>query len=393
MQPTDFKSDRAGRVIRAPLGYWAYVPNALPPKVDLHRQLVVRLSLAERELGRLSGMGTTLPNPYLLIGPFLRKEAVLSSRIEGTVAALSDLFFFEAAPSDPPRVGDVREVANYVRAMQTGLDSKRSLPMSLRLIRELHRVLMSGVRGEQMTPGEFRTSQNWIGRAGCLLDEATLVPPPVPEMHQALDAFEKFLHAPTDLPPLVRLALIHYQFEAIHPFVDGNGRIGRLLISLLLCEEGLLPSPLLYLSAFFERRRQDYYGRLLAVSREGAWEAWVDYFLEGVAEQSVDAMQRAIRLRALRDKYNVRLQKARSSALLVKLVDALFDHPAITVRRSAQLLKVTTRASSLNIGKLVDAGILSEATGRARNRLFVAREIIRVIDEDLAPPGTDARTP
>lgn len=385
VQLSDFKSDRTGRVIKAPGGYWAFVPNPLTPALDLVGQLVGRLAEAERALGRLGGVGTSLPNPCLLINSFVRREAVLSSRIEGTEASLSDLLFFEAAPSLPPRPPDVREVANYVRALELGLSPGRRLPMSLRLMRDMHRLLMTGVRGSHLTPGEFRRSQNWIGAPGCKLEDASIVPPPVPEMNEALDAFEKYLHAPSDEPELVRLALIHYQFEAIHPFLDGNGRIGRLLISLLLCEWGLLPSPLLYLSAFFERRREEYYSRLLGVSQKGEWEAWIDFFLTGVAEQSLDAVSRARRLQALRDRYHARLQRARSSARLLKLVDGLFDHPAMSIRGAARLLGVTQRAASLNIFKLVDAGILAEATGRARNRIFVARSIISTIEEELPP--------
>jgi len=385
LEPSDFQPDRAGKPLRIPVGYWAFVPKPLPPRLVLGLPLISRAGAAERALGQLSGVGVTLPNPFLLIGPFARREAVLSSRIEGTLASLSDLFVFEAAPSLPSQPPDVKEVANYVRALEWGLASGRALPISLRLIRDLHRELMAGVRGEHLTPGEFRTSQNWIGAPGCTLDQAAFVPPPVHQMTEALDAFEKYLHAPSDLPPLVRLALIHYQFEAIHPFLDGNGRIGRLLISLLLVEWGLLPAPMLYLSAFFERRREEYYDRLLAVSQRGEWEAWVDYFLEGIAEQSLDAVRRAARLRSLRDEYHRRLQTARASALLVKLADALFDRPAITVAGAVRLLHVTARAASLNISKLIDVGILSEATGRARNRVFVGREIIRVVEEDLPP--------
>jgi Fic family protein len=345
----------------------------------------MRLAEAERAVGRLSGVGTTLPNPYLLINPFIRREAVLSSRIEGTQASLSDLLFFEAAPSAPARVADVHEVANYVRALESGLEPERKLPLSLRLIREMHRILMTGVGGSHLTPGEFRRSQNWIGPPGSKLDDAIVVPPPVPEMNAALDALEKHLHDRSDLPALIRLALIHYQFEAIHPFLDGNGRIGRLLISLLLCEWRLLPSPLLYLSAFFEKRRQEYYHRLLAVSQKGEWESWVEFFLSGVAEQALDAVRRAARLSALRDEYHARLQRARASALLLKLVDGLFHHPAITVPGAARQLNVTQRAASQNVGKLVQAGILAEATGRARYRIFVANAIIRAIEEDLPP--------
>ena len=339
-------------------------------------------------MGRLAGVGATLPNPYLLIDPFVRREAVLSSRIEGTQASLSDLLYFEAAPSTPARPADVREVANYVRALEAALDPGRRLPLSLRLIREMHRVLMTGARGSHLTPGEFRRSQNWIGPPGSKLDDAIIVPPPVPEMNAALDAFEKHLHERSDIPVLVRLAMIHYQFEAIHPFLDGNGRIGRLIISLLLCEWKILPSPLLYLSAWFERHRQEYYDRLLAVSQRGEWETWLKFFLSGVAGQANDAVQRAARLRALRDEYHAGLQRARSSALLLKLVDGLFHHPAITVPGAARQLGVTQRAASQNIGKLVRAGILAEATGRARNRIFVAGGIVRAIEEEL-PPETD----
>jgi Fic family protein len=389
MQNEAFQSDRAGKLARAQTGYWAFVPCPLPPQLDLDRPHILQLSEAERAIGRLAGVGATLPNPYLLIHPFIRREAVLSSRIEGTQASLSDLFFFEAAPSLPARATDVREVANYVRAMEAAFDPKRELPLSLRLIREMHRILMTGVRESHLTPGEFRRSQNWIGPAGSKLNDALIVPPPVPEMHAALDALEKYLHGPSDLPVLVRLAMIHYQFEAIHPFLDGNGRIGRLLVSLLLCEWKVLPSPLLYLSAFFERHRQDYYRLLLAVSQKGQWESWVQFFLSGVLEQSLDAIQRAARLRALRDEYQTGLQRARSSALLLKLVDGLFHHPAITVPGAARQLKVTQRAASQNIGKLVRAGILTEATGRARNRIFVANGIIRAIEEDLPSADKD----
>jgi len=385
MEPSDSTSDRSGRLRRGPAGYWAFVPNPLPPALDLTGRLVSRLALAERSLGRLAGVSATLPNPYLLIGPFVRREAVLSSRIEGTMASLSDLLFFEAAPNLQPRASDVRGVANYVQAMDWALSPSRALPISLRLIRELHRRLMTGVRGSHLTPGQFRTSQNWIGAPGCTLDQAKFIPPPVQEMLESLDVFEKYLHAPSELPSLVRLAIVHYQFEAIHPFLDGNGRVGRLLITLLLCEEELLPSPLLYLSAFFERRRQEYYGLLLDVSQRGQWEAWIDYFLEGVAEQSLDAVERSRRLRALHAEYHGRLQKARASALLLKLVDALCASPAVTIGGASKMLKVTHRAATLNIGKLVEAGILEEVTGKPRNRVFVARDIIRTVEEDLPP--------
>ncbi len=282
----------------------------------------------------------------------------------------------------------MREVANYVTALEYGLGRLKDLPVSLRLIREMHERLMHGVRGEYMTPGEFRRSQNWIGPPGCLLMDATFVPPPVDEMKEALGELEKYLHAPSTLPPLVRLALIHYQFEAVHPFLDGNGRIGRLLLTLLLCAEGLLPQPLLYLSAYFERHRQEYYDLLLGVSQAGRWHDWVMYFLRGVAEQSQDAVKRSSRLLDLRQEYRQKLQSARASALLLQLVDELFSYPAISIARAAKRLDVTPRSAQLNVDRLMDEGILEEATGRKRNRVFIAPGIIRIIEAQEIDDGT-----
>ena len=387
MEPAEFKESKPGRLMRAREGYWTFVLAPLPPTLELSWDLVAQLSEADRALAELAGLGRNLPNPHLLIRPFVRREAVLSSRIEGTQASLTDLFLFEAVESGPPPAqgpADVKEVVNYIRALEHGLERLKELPLSLRLIREIHAKLMEGARGEHMTPGEFRRSQNWIGPPGCALADATFVPPPVPEMMEALGAFEKFLHAPTRLPPLVRLAQVHYQFEAIHPFLDGNGRVGRLLISLMLCHEGLLPQPLLYLSAFFERRRQDYYRLLLEISRSGAWMEWIRFFLQGIADQSRDAVGRSARLIDLRHAYRRRLEAARSSALLLRLVDDLFEHPVITIQQAARRLGITHRAAGLNIDKLVAAGILREVTGRKRYRLYAAREIIRTVEEPTA---------
>lgn len=257
MNPEDFRASPSGTVIRSVSGFWAFVPNPLPPALEWTDELAQALSDADRALGALAGLSNALPNPHLLVRPFVRREAVLSSRIEGTQASLTDLYAFEAKQLpllDAP--ADVREVFNYVDALEYGLKRLEALPVSLRLIRELHARLMQGVRGEPMTPGEFRRSPNWIGPFGSTLETAPFVPPPPLEMEQALAEFEKFLHTESTLPPLVRLGLIHYQFEAIHPFLDGNGRVGRLLISLLLGAWELLPEPLLNLSVYFERQRQ-----------------------------------------------------------------------------------------------------------------------------------------
>ena len=319
-------------VVQTPQEYWAFVPNALEPHLAFPLPLIYTLSQADRALSELAGIARTLPNPHLLIGPFMRREAVLSSKIEGTQASFSDLLFFEAANLREAEVPDVREVDNYVKALEYGLERIRELPVSLRLIREIHGKLLEGVRGEKQTPGEFRRSQNWIGSPGCTLMEATYVPPPVEEMKKGLYAFEKYLHKQSKLPPLVRLALIHYQFEAIHPFLDGNGRIGRLLTTLLLCTEDILPQPLLYLSAFFERHRKDYYQLLLDVSRTGAWDEWITFFLRAVATQAKDAVLCSDKLLDLWKDYRNRLQETRASAPLFQLVDDLFAYPGTTSR-------------------------------------------------------------
>jgi Fic family protein len=360
--------------------YHAFVPAPLPPRLELAPGLVALLSEADRAVGRLGGVGQNLPNPHLLIGPFKRREAVLSSRIEGTQASFSDLLLFEVVPEGEQRVEDVLEVSNYVRALDHGLARQRTLPMSLRLIREMHRLLMEGVRGQQRDPGEFRRVQNWIGPTGCDVTTANYVPPPPDELPGALSSFEKYLHAPGDLPALVRVALMHYQFEAIHPFLDGNGRIGRLLITLMLCTDGVLPGPLLYLSAYFERRREEYYAGLLAVSREGKWEEWIEFVLHGVKEQADDAVRRATKLMSLRATYRARLSAQRASARALELSEMLFDTPAISVGQAAKRLGVTARGAQQVVDKLVKADVLREVTGKKRGRVYVAWEVVGVVE-------------
>jgi Fic family protein len=341
-------------------------------------------------MGELAGLGRAMPNPHLLIGPFLRREAVLSSRIEGAQADLADLYAYEAGQFSPAerRSGaseaDVREVLNYVRALEYGLQRVAELPVSLRLLRELHERLLAGVRGNQATPGEFRRSQNWIGRPGCTLSDAEYVPPPAAEMHVALDLFERYLYADDGYPPLVRLAFIHYQFEAIHPFLDGNGRIGRLLISLLLVNWDLLSLPLLYLSAYFEQHRQEYYDLLLAVSQRSAWREWLAFFLAGIEEQARDANARAKRLQDLQLEWRRRLTQARASALLPRLADALFDSPVITIPQAQRILQVTYHSAQHNVEKLVEAGILTPHSGSATGKTFRAEDILHTTGEDTA---------
>jgi Fic family protein len=389
MNPEQWQNP-SGRIInigRGDAAYRAFVPHPLPPALDFDAEMVRALSEADRALGELAGLGRAIPNPHLLIGPFIRREAVLSSRIEGTQADIADLYAYEAGqPALPgrkpaPPESDVREVLNYVRAMEYGLERLHTLPVTLRFIRELHERLMEGVRGGRATPGEFRRSQNWIGSPGCTLNEAAYVPPPVPEMTDALYAYEKYLHAENDHPPLARLAFIHYQFEAIHPFLDGNGRIGRLLISLLLAHWNLLPLPLLYLSAFFERRRQDYYDLLLGVSARGAWREWTLFFLRGVAEQSRDANSRAKRLQDLQIEWRQRLSQGRASALPLRLMDSLFEAPSLTIPQAQRILNVTYMSARGNVEKLVQAGILRQMGEGSYGKVFVAEDIIKITEE------------
>ncbi|MGH9388650.1 MAG: Fic family protein, partial [Vicinamibacteria bacterium] len=320
-----------------------------------------------------------LSNPHLLIRPFVRREAVLSSKIEGTQATLGELLAAEAGAAVERSPADLREVANYVVALEFGVRRLEKLPLSLRLLREVHARLMEGVRGNQATPGKFRRSQNWIGAPGSTLANATYVPPPPHEMNECLDRFEKFLHERT-LPPLVQVGLAHSQFEAIHPFLDGNGRVGRLLITLFLVERGVLPSPLLYLSAFFEASRQEYYDRLFGVTERGGWAAWLEYFLNGVARQSEDALDRAARINALLDQWRRIAARSRSHAA-VELVELLAENPFCSITRAAARLKVAYTTAERAIEKMHAASILSPVSKARRDRVFCARKLLAILEE------------
>lgn len=380
MDPAKFRNTQSGKVIKTIQGYWAFVPNPLPPSIEYDPETVRLLSDADRGLGNLAGVGQLLRNPHLLIAPYIRREAVLSSRIEGTLTSLSDLLYFEAAEEEPPRAPDVQEVRNYVRAMEYGIERLEKLPLSLRLVREIHERLMQGVRGQHAKPGEFRERQNWIGPSGCSLTEATFVPPPTIEMTAALAEWERFLHEAKDIPPLVQCAMMHYQFEAIHPFLDGNGRVGRLLITFFLCERGHLPQPLLYLSAFFERHRDDYYARLLEVSRSGDWRGWVQFFLRGLAIQASDAVTNSQRILALQQRYREQLQKRKASPTALAITDELFLNPFVSATRLAKRLGVSFPTVQAAIDRLVEDGLLREVTGRQRNRIYCAEELLRTIE-------------
>ena len=388
MELSSFSELSPGRLVAVEGDARAFVPAPLPPAMELGRPAVRLVAEAEREMGRLAGAAGRLLNPYLVGSPLLHREAILSSRIEGTVATPRDVLVLEAADAVVPPLEsgleNTREVLNYVRAMEHGRARLSELPVCIRLICEIHGVLLEGVRGERERPGQLRTVQNWIGARGSSIHEARFVPPPPAEMREALNDLERYLNEPAGddaLPVLVRLALVHYQFEAIHPFRDGNGRVGRLLIPLILVSQGLMRDPLLYMSAYFERNRGEYMDRLLAVSTKGAWDEWIRFFLAGVADSARGALGQAEGLLALRESYHARFQSARSSALLQKLVDHLFQKPSVTIADVGRVLGVTAASASANIRKLVDAGILAEATGRKRDQVFVASEILRFIGE------------
>jgi Fic family protein len=354
--------------------------------------MVFLLSQADRGLGELSGMARMLPNPRLLIAPLSQREAVLSSRIEGTQASLADLAIFEAAgssPTAPEMPEDVREVFNYRGTMDYGLERIEDFPLSLRFVRELHARLMSGVRGQERTPGEFRQSQNWIGAAGSRIDDATYVPPPPEELMTCLSNWEHFLNESLQMPPLVKCALMHYQFEAIHPFLDGNGRVGRLLLVLFLCSSGHLPAPVLYLSPYFERHRQDYYAHLRGVSERSDWDAWLRFFLHGVVVQCRDAFVRSQRLLRFHEESRILLVEHRAPPSAHKLLDEIFRNPATTAAMAAERLGMTVMSAGRAIQALTDRNILEEATGRRRDRVFVARRLLHAIEADSGVEDDD----
>jgi len=381
VDPSQFHAPDAGKVVTTPEGYHAFVPAPLPPDLDYDADLVLALSRADAALSELSVAGGELPNPHLLIAPYLRQEAVLSSRIEGTRTTLSELLLDEAGAAPPERdPDDLREVRNYVDALEYGLARLSDLPLSLRFVRELHERLMQGVRGAHKTPGEFRRSQNWIGPPGCTPATATYVPPPVDEMKTALADWELFLHDRASLPDLVQCALMHEQFEAIHPFLDGNGRVGRLLIILFLIERGRLTQPLLYLSAYIEAHRSEYYGALLRVRTQGDWRGWLSFFLTGVRETAGRATAQVRGLMRIREDYRQRLA---GRATATALVDELFRTPYVTVAQAQRALGVSNPTARKAVESLVAVGLLSQVGDRKWGRMYVARPVLHALRTPL----------
>ena len=379
------RRDRAGRYVRQTGGYRAFVPAPLPPDppVVLDAALQRLLSEADRALGRLDGSIATLPNPDLFVSMYVRREAVLSSRIEGTQSTLQDLLAAEADIPSASQPRDVGEVVNYVRAMNHGLRRLDELPVSVRLIREIHRILLTGVRGTERTPGELRTSQNWIVPVGSALMDATFVPPPAHEVPDALSALERFIHAEDDLPLLIKIGLAHAHFEMIHPFLDGNGRVGRLLISFLLCERGVLAKPVLYLSHYLMRHRAEYYARLQAIRDTGDWEGWLLFFMQGVAEVGREAAETARQILLLREAHRRAItdQFGRTSGNGLRVLERLYEQPIIGVEDVRALTGTAFPAANALVQRLIEVGILTEMTGQRRNRRFRYDAYIRLFDE------------
>jgi Fic family protein len=368
---------RTGQPVKQATGYSAFIPAGLPPipPVKIDPELTRLLSDADWALGRLDGIATVLPNPDLFVSMYVRQEAVLSSQIEGTQSTLEDVLQFEIDSKGQDFPKDIQEVVNYVGAMNYGLDRLKTLPLSLRLIREIHAKLLTGVRGSHRTPGEFRTSQNWIGPNGCTLANATFIPPPVPEMLTALDNLEKFLHDDS-LPLLIQCGLAHAQFETIHPFLDGNGRVGRLLITFLLCQKRALERPLLYLSHYLKQHRAEYYDRLTSIRNDGDWEGWLRFFLRGVQQVGQEAADTARNILRIREEHrqllNEKLAKDKIAATPhdFAFLEYLFQQPIVTVRLAEHHLNCAFVTASKVVERFVNLGLLEEMTGFQRNRRF-----------------------
>lgn len=377
---------QSGRYVQQPSGYRAFIPDALSPDSPVHLQgeLQSLLSRADRALGRLDGSIHTLPHPDLFVAMYVRKEAVLSSQIEGTQSSLQDVLTAEAKVLDANRPSDVNEVFNYIAAMNHGLARLPELPVSIRLIREIHERLLQDARGNHLTPGKIRTSQNWIGPIGCTLNEAAYVPPPPHAVPELLSDLERFLHADTDLPLLIAIGMAHAQFETIHPFLDGNGRVGRLLITFLLCEKKILAKPVLYLSWYFRRHRQAYYDHLQAIRDHGDWQRWLAFFLRGIDEVSHQATETARRLLSLREQHREQITQffGRAAGNGHRTLEYLYQHPIVSVNEVQDLIGTTYPAANNVVAKLERHGILHEITGHARHRRFMYRDYLNLFREE-----------
>ncbi len=374
---------RAGKYVKQPLGYRAFIPNPLPPNppIKYDGELRSLLSQADRALARLDGVTTVLPNPELFVGMYVKKEALLSSQIEGTQASLEGVLKFEADITPSEDINEIKEVINYIKAHNYGIERLKELPMSNRLIKEIHKILISGTRGSNKTPGEFRQSQNWIGPAGANLNEATFVPPPPYLVPELMSDLEKFMHRKDDIPPLVKAALIHAQFETIHPFLDGNGRVGRLLLTFYLYWQGVLTKPLLYLSFYFKKHREEYYNLLMKVRLNGEFEEWIKFFLKGVVEVSNEATTAAKEIITLKeDLIKMLIERKIGSGYAVGLVELLFSMPIVTSKDVQNKLGIKSKDT---LGKLLEkfvkVGIIEEVSGKKRYKKYMFSEYIDII--------------
>ncbi len=367
--------------------YSAFVPNPLPPALDWTPRLVRLLSDADRLIGKLACEWGRLPNPHVLMRPFAQREAVLSSKIEGTQATLGELLAAEAGVVVERSPEDLREVGNYVVALEHGVARLKEIPICVRLIREVHEKLMTGVRGQQAKPGEFRKIQNWIGKPGCTPATASFVPPPPEQVEPSLANWEKFLQE-SDLPPLITMALAHYQFEAIHPFLDGNGRVGRLLITLFLIERRILPAPLLYLSAFFEASRREYYDALRGISERGAWQDWIEYVLTGVARMSEDALGRAEQINTKLGEWQ-RAVSGESTKTPMRFIELLASNPFVSAKGGAEKLEVAFTTAQRAIERLEHLGIVQQVGTAKRDRVYCAKVLLDILEApaQLVPTG------
>jgi len=373
-----------GRLVKNKDGHLAFLPNHLPPQIKYDESLIALVSEAKFQLGRLSGIGTLLPNPHLLIRPYTLREAVLSSKIEGTQASIMDVLRYQAGVSEEKEEKEqkrINEVVNYIRALDECLEMvKDGKQIDLNLIRHAHQILLADVRGNQLEPGKFRAVQNWIGPENTKIEDARYVPPPVEFAQDLLADLEQFIQKPPGvIPVLVQCAIVHYQFEAIHPFGDGNGRIGRLIIPLLLAQRKLLNQPLLYLSAYIEQHKTQYYNLLQAVSQKSAWEEWTKFFLRAVITQSRDAADNVQKLMMLKEKYDEKLRSKKVPSSVIMLTDYLFSSPLVTIPTAARYLNLTYPGTKKAIDALVDMGILKEQPSKARNKLFSAPQILTIL--------------
>jgi Fic family protein len=384
-------SNRAGRFV--PAGSYEYfVPAPLPPNppLEFDGELMMLLSRADQALGRLDGVVGTVPDPDLFVAMYVRQEAVLSSQIEGTQSTLEDLLNTELEPSLGAD-GDVGEIVNYVRAMNYGLERLPGFPLSLRLIREIHGELLRSGRGAARRAGDFRDQQNWLGAGRVPIERATYVPPPVPEMHAALGEFERFLHDDRQQPTLIQVGLAHAQFETIHPFFDGNGRVGRLLITFLLMHQGVLHRPLLYLSVYLKENRAEYYDRLTGIRRRGDWEGWLKFFLRGVAETAGQATETARRIFELREHHRARVLAEGLGPNALKLLSLLFEFPIVNVKLASERIGVTFATANTLIGRFEALDLVREITGQRRSRRFRYDPYLRLFHSDVPETQNRAR--